>query len=89
MIMKIDSIINMPKENIQNRSVEGKEKEAFKKIFVENMVKEMLKDTNMIPSSNETEKEFYMDKISELLSDKLMESTDIRWQEILKMNDKE
>lgn len=87
--MKIDSIINMPKENIQNRSVEGKEKEAFKKIFVENMVKEMLKDTNMIPSSNETEKEFYMDKISELLSDKLMESTDIRWQEILKMNDKE
>ncbi|MCG8483546.1 MAG: hypothetical protein MJA31_09585 [Clostridia bacterium] len=87
--MKIDSIINMPKENIQNRSLEGKEKEAFKKIFVENMVKEMLKDTNMIPSSNETEKEFYMDKISELLSDKLMESTDIRWQEILKMNDKE
>lgn len=85
--MKIDSIINIPKEDIQKRNIEDKEQEAFKKIFVENMVKEMLKDTNIIPSSNKVQKDMYMDKISELLSDKFMESTDIRWQEILKINE--
>lgn len=79
---------NLSKDSFSTKRVEENEKEAFKKIFVENMVKEMLKNTNMIPSSNEMEKDLYMDKISELLSDKLMESTDIRWQEILKINNK-
>lgn len=84
--MKIDSTIYMPNKDIKKNELEQKGEEVFKKIFIENMVKEMLKDTKLLPSSNQTQREMFMDQMKEVLSDKLMESTDIRWQELLKMN---
>lgn len=84
--MKIESIINIPKD-IQTKNDDEKDQEAFKKLFVENMVKEMLKNTHVIPGTNQVEKDMYMDKMSQLLSDKLIESTDLRWQSLKKIND--
>lgn len=83
MIIKGDAVINNPVK-LSQKNIEGeKAGEAFKKLFVEKMVSEMFKSTVVIPGTSEFEKEVYTEKMSEVLTDKLLQSTDIRWEQLL------
>ncbi len=83
MIIRGDTVINNPVKLSKTQAVEEKAQEAFKKIFVEKMISEMFKSTEIIPGSSEFETEVYSGKMSEILADQLLESTDIRWEQIL------
>lgn len=83
MIIQGNAVINNPIKLSEKRSEDEKTKEAFKKIFVEKMVSEMFKSSKIIPGTSQFEKEIHTEKMSEILADKLLQSTDIRWEEIL------
>lgn len=75
-----------------DRKDEEQLKEVFKKVFLEKMFSQMLKSSKAIPGSSEFEKEVYTEQMSEALADKFVESTDIRWEQImngLKKNNEE
>jgi len=84
--MKIvrDTVINEPVDTMKKASEYTTEeaKDAFKKIFLEKMFSEMLKTGSTVPGTSELEKEIYRDKMAELLADKFVETTDIRWEQI-------
>lgn len=66
-----------------NKKEEEQLKEVFKKVFLEKMFSQMLKSSKAIPGSSEFQKEVYTDQMSEALADKFVESTDIRWEQIM------
>ncbi len=83
MIIEGKAVTNNPVNISEKQKDTEKAEEVFKKIFLERMVSEMLETTDIIPSANELQKEFYTGKMSEILADKLLQSTDIRWEQIL------
>ncbi len=82
MIIEGKNVDNNPEKLIKKNKENEKAEELFKKIFLEKMVSEMFKSTNIIPDTNEIQKEIYKEKMSEIFADKLLQSTDFRWEQI-------
>lgn len=73
------SNINKSKSQMDN---DEKMKKVFQKVFLEKMISEMFKSTKVVSGTNEFEKDIYTEKMSEMLANKFIESTDIRWDKL-------
>lgn len=79
-----DLNISKKAQDNDNKQIEA----LFKKVLIEKMFSEMFKSTKVIPGTSDFEKEIYTEKMSEMLADKFIESTDIRWQELINQTQK-
>lgn len=85
--MKIDNNINFSEvSTIKQNTKDAKDgKEIFKKLFVEQMVKEMLKTASYEEKDNDLQKDLMNDQFIEAMSDQLMDFSDIEWEKILNL----
>lgn len=63
---------------------EQKVREVFKTLFMEKMISEMFKTTKLFSGDNQVRNDFYEQQLAEALSEQLMKSSDIRWDQIFK-----
>ena len=88
--MKVDNQINFSEvSTIKQNKQESKEgKEIFKKLFVEQMVKELLKTASYEEKDNDLQKDLMNDQFVEAMSDQIMDFSDIEWEKVLNLTNK-
>ena len=70
----------------KNQKSSTDEKEFFKKVFVEQMVKELLETASYEKKENDLQKNIINDQLVESLSDQLMDFSDIEWEKIMNLS---
>jgi len=70
----------------KNQKSTADEKEVFKKVFVEQMVKELLETATYGEKENDLQKNIINDQLVESLSDQLMDFSDIEWEKVMNLS---
>ena len=84
--MKVDNTVNFSEISTTNSNKSSeKEKEVFQKVFIEKLVREMLKTATYEQKEQNLQNDLIQDQMVESLSDQLMSSSALQCEKLLNL----